>query len=81
MIIMTPSSMTPNQMRALCKRAELETYVLRRLSTLNKRSVNTWNTRNEKANRPVVSLRGMNKESLVYMAAALNKCERVDKNL
>ena len=76
MIIMTPSSMTPNQMRALCNRAELETYVLRRLSTLNK-----WNTRNEKANRPVVSLKGMNKESLVYMAAALNKCERVDKNL
>ena len=78
---MTPSSMTPNQMRALCTRNELETYVLRRLSTLNKRSASSWNVRNKKANRSDVSLKGVSKESLVYMAAALNKCERVDKNL
>ena len=78
---MTPNSMTPNQMRALCTRSELETFVLRRLSTLNKRSASSWNARNKKANRSDVSLNGMNKESLDYMAAALKQCERVDKNL
>lgn len=75
---MNPSSLTPDQMRVMCSRGELETYVLRRLSTLNKRSAKTWNNRNSKAQRPVVSLEGINKESLIYMAAGLSKCERIN---
>ena len=75
---MNPSSLTPDQMRVMCSRGELETYVLRRLSTLNKRSAKTWNNRNSKAQRPIVSLEGINKESLIYMAAGLSKCERIN---
>ncbi len=75
---MNPRNMTPNQMRALCNRAELETYVLRRLSGLAKRSVEVWNERNTKANRPEVNLSGVSKETLIYMANALNKSQRLE---
>ena len=74
---MNPNRLNPNQMRALCTREELQTYVLRRLSTLNKRSAETWNNRNAKMHRPSVSLTGINKETLIYMAAALQKSESI----
>jgi hypothetical protein len=73
---MNPNSLNPNQMRALCSRDELEIYVLRRFSTLNKRSAETWSNRNAKMLRSPVSVKGLNKETLIYMAAALQKCER-----
>ncbi len=73
---MNPNSLNPNQMRALCSRDELEIYVLRRFSTLNKRSAETWSNRNAKMLRSPVSAKGLNKETLIYMAAALQKCER-----
>ena len=68
--------MTPNQMRYLCSRSELEDYVAKRLSSLNKRSVATWNARNESSNRPQVNLSNITHETLVYIASALNKAER-----
>lgn len=74
---MNPKGMTPNQMRYLCSRSELENYVAKRLGSLNKRSVETWNARNEDASRSQVNLSTMNHETLVYIASALSKAERV----
>jgi hypothetical protein len=69
--------MTPSQMRVLCSRAELEEYVGKRLSSLNKRSVESWNARNEKSNRAKVNLGALTMETLIYIASALNKSERI----
>lgn len=63
-------------MRYLCSRSELENYVSKRLSSLNKRSVATWNARNESASRSQVNLSNITHETLVYIASALNKAER-----
>jgi hypothetical protein len=68
--------MTPNQMRYLCTRSELEDYVSKRLSSLNKRSIDAWNSRNEAASRSQVNLGNITHETLVYIASALNKAER-----
>jgi hypothetical protein len=73
---MNPRRMTPNQMRYLCSRSELETYVAKRLSSLNKRSIEAWNSRNEAASRSQVNLGNITHETLVYIASALNKAER-----
>lgn len=73
---MNPRRMTPNQMRYLCTRSELEDYVSKRLSSLNKRSIDAWNSRNEAASRSQVNLGNITHETLVYIASALNKAER-----
>ena len=74
---MNPRRMTPNQMRYLCSRSELETYVAKRLSSLNKRSIDAWNARNESSSRASVNLGNITHETLVYIASALNKAERI----
>jgi len=63
-------------MRYLCTRSELEDYVSKRLSSLNKRSIDAWNSRNEAASRSQVNLGNITHETLVYIASALNKAER-----
>ena len=73
---MNPRRMTPNQMRYLCTRSELEDYVSKRLSSLNKRSIDAWNSRNEAASRSQVNLGNITHETLVYIASALNQAER-----
>ncbi len=74
---MNPRRMTPAQMRVLCSRKQLQEYVGKRLSSLNKRSVASWNTRNEKSNRAKVNLEALTMETLIYIASALNKSERI----
>ena len=71
--VMNPRRMTPNQMRYLCSRSELETYVAKRLSSLNKRSIDAWNARNESSSRAAVNLSNITHETLVYIASALTK--------
>ena len=73
---MNPAKLTPVQMRVLCSRKELETFVKRRLSTLNKRSADSWNERNKKVQRSEVNFSTINKETFVFIASALSKCER-----
>jgi len=74
---MNPRRMTPAQMRVLCSRKQLQEYVGKRLSSLNKRSVVSWNNRNEKSNRAKVNLDALTMETLIYIASALNKSERI----
>ena len=78
---MNPRRMTPNQMRYLCSRSELETYVAKRLSSLNKRSIDAWNARNESSSRASVNLSNITHETLVYIASALNKAERIGSSV
>jgi len=78
---MNPRRMTPNQMRYLCSRSELETYVAKRLSSLNKRSIDAWNARNESSSRASVNLSNITHETLVYIASALNKVERIGSSV
>jgi len=78
---MNPRRMTPNQMRYLCSRSELETYVAKRLSSLNKRSIDAWNARNESSSRATVNLGNITHETLVYIASALNKAERIGSSV
>jgi hypothetical protein len=78
---MNPRRMTPNQMRYLCSRSELETYVSKRLSSLNKRSIDAWNARNESSSRASVNLSNITHETLVYIASALNKAERIGSSV
>ncbi len=74
---MNPRRMTPAQMRVLCSRKQLQEYVGKRLSSLNKRSVASWNNRNEKSGRAKVNLEALTMETLIYIASALNKSERI----
>ena len=42
------------------------------------RSADSWNKRNQKVQRSEVNFSNINKETLVFMASALSKCERKD---
>ena len=45
------------------------------------RSIDAWNARNESSSRATVNLSNITHETLVYIASALNKAERIGSSV